>query len=81
MAVKSDLTIHIKDNYIALSHRHFAKPRPIRNPYISGQIFARRAALEGWHYGFLTGRGLVASVRALVPSSYQLSDRSLLAIC
>ena len=26
---------------------------------ISGQIFALRVALEGWPYGFLTGRGLI----------------------
>jgi hypothetical protein len=27
------------------------------------QFFALRAALEGWHYGFLTGRGLAERIR------------------
>jgi hypothetical protein len=37
-----------------------AKPRPVRNPKFSDQILALWTALEGWHYGFLTGRGLAA---------------------
>jgi hypothetical protein len=39
----------------------YPKPRPVRNPKFSDQILALWAALEGWHYGFLTGRGLACA--------------------